>query len=168
MNMDRLWAPWRIKYIRTSNKSKKCIFCLAKKTKTKNYIIFETKYSFSMLNIFPYNNGHTMISPLRHIGKISELKDGEVLDLFKILNHTKNILDKVLKPDGYNIGINVSGSAGAGIPEHLHIHLLPRWKGDTNFLPTLYNTKVISQSLDDLYKQLKKAIKIYPYESKTN
>lgn len=157
--MDRLWAPWRIKYVRTCSKkrNKKCIFCLAQKSKARNYVIFETKYSISLLNIFPYNNGHTLISPLRHVGEISRLNMPEVLDLFKTLDQTKKILDKILKPDGYNIGINISGSAGAGIPKHLHIHLLPRWNQDTNFMPTLYNTKVISQSLDELYKQLKYA-----------
>lgn len=159
MSMDRLWAPWRIKYVRTCAKkrNKKCIFCFAKKSEAKNYVIFKTKYSISMLNIFPYNNGHTLISPLRHIGEISKLNEDEILDLFKTLEHTKKILDKILKPDGYNIGINILGSAGAGIPEHLHIHLLPRWRGDTNFMPTLYNIKVISQSLDELYKRLKHA-----------
>lgn len=169
--IDRLWAPWRIKYVKAFKKGhgKGCIFCSAKKKKALNYVIFETEFSISLLNIFPYNNGHTMISPLRHVGAVSDLGNDEILDLFKTLNHTKKILGKVLNPDGYNIGINVSGSAGAGVPEHLHIHLLPRWIGDTNFMPTLYNTKVISQSLNELYKQLKKAVRIYPYvKSKTN
>lgn len=110
-----------------------------------------------MLNIFPYNNGHIMISPLRHIKEFSQLKEAEMIDLFKALNRAKSLLDKVLKPHGYNIGINISKVAGAGIPGHLHIHIVPRWRGDTNFMPVIYNTRVISQSLRELQKKLKNA-----------
>jgi ATP adenylyltransferase len=170
--MDRLWAPWRIEYIKIKKK-KGCIFCKSIKSATKrggfanswgeskrkHYVVFKSRYSFVMLNIFPYNNGHLMICPLRHTGEISQLKDAEILDLFKALNNAKQMLDRALKPEGYNIGINISESAGAGITDHLHIHIVPRWKGDTNFMPVLYDAKVISQSLDELYKQLRKYIK---------
>jgi ATP adenylyltransferase len=98
-----------------------------------------------------------MVAPRRHIKSISQMKDPEIIDLFKTLERTKKLLDKVLKPDGYNIGINISEIAGAGIPGHLHIHIVPRWKGDTNFMPVLNDTKIISQSLDELYKRLKNA-----------
>ncbi len=152
--MNRLWAPWRVKYI-TAKKKKKCIFCASLKPKHKNYVVLKSAHSFAMLNTFPYNNGHIMVSPKRHIGEISLLKDSEILDLMKTLNKAKKMLDKVLKPDGYNIGINLSENAGAGITGHLHIHIVPRWKGDNNFMPVLYNTKVISQSLDELLKRLK-------------
>jgi ATP adenylyltransferase len=113
----------------------------------------------AMLNIFPYNNGHIMVSPLRHIKELSGLKEVEILDLFKTLNKVTRGLNLVLKPDGFNIGINISRSAGAGIPGHLHIHIVPRWQGDTNFMPVVSDTKIVSQSLDELYKQLKKVIK---------
>lgn len=161
--MDKLWAPWRIKYIKSSLEKKSlkgrkgCIFCQAARLRQKNYVILKTKYSLSMLNTFPYNNGHAMLSPLRHIQRLSQLKEAEVIDLFKTLDKTRGLLDKILKPHGYNIGINISGAAGAGIPGHLHIHIVPRWIGDTNFMPVLSDTKVISQSLDELYKQLKNA-----------
>lgn len=155
--MDRLWAPWRIKYIKIK-KQKKCLFCESIKSKYNNYIIFKTQYSFSMLNIFPYNNGHVMVSPIRHLKDFAQLKDVEIIDLFKTLANTRKLLDKVLKPDGYNIGINISKSAGAGVTSHLHLHIVPRWKGDTNFMPVLYDTKIISQSLDELYKQLRNAV----------
>ena len=108
MNMNRLWAPWRINYIKASSdtsgvkKKKKCIFCLAKNAHAKSYTVFKTKYSISMLNIFPYNNGHMLISPLRHIKELSELKECEVLDLFKTLDNTKNMLEKALKPLWYS------------------------------------------------------------------
>jgi ATP adenylyltransferase len=152
--MDRLWAPWRIKYIK-AKRQKKCVFCESIKSKSKNYVISKTKHSISMLNIFPYNNGHVMISPIRHLKELSQLKEVEILDLFRTLDNAKKLLEEVLKPDGYNIGINISREAGAGITGHLHIHLVCRWRGDTNFMPILYDTKVISQSLDELYKRLK-------------
>jgi len=156
MKMDRLWAPWRIKYIK-NKKGKKCIFCESVKDKRKNYVILKTSHSVAMLNTFPYNNGHIMVSPIEHKAGISQLKEAQILDLFRTLNKAKELLDAVLKPHGYNIGINISKSAGAGITGHLHIHVVPRWIGDTNFMPALYDTKIISQSLDELYKQLKYA-----------
>lgn len=151
--MDRLWAPWRIKYVKAKWR-KICIFCQSMKSKGKNYVIFITDYSIAMLNIFPYNNGHIMIASRRHVKEFSQLKEIEALDLIKALNKAKKLLDNVLKPDGYNIGINLSKDAGAGITAHMHIHIVPRYRGDANFMPTLYDTKVISQSLDELYKQL--------------
>lgn len=108
-----------------------------------------------MLNIYPYNNGHTLVSPLRHIRNMSSLKKEEIWDIFNTIDETMQCLDKILKPQGYNIGMNISDYAGAGITGHLHIHIVPRWKGDTNFMPVIYNTKVVSQSLDELYRGLK-------------
>jgi ATP adenylyltransferase len=100
-----------------------------------------------------------MVSPIRHVRELSRLSSIEILDLFQTLNNTKKMLDKILGPDGYNIGLNISSSAGAGETRHLHIHIVPRWRGDVNFMASLYDTKVISQSLDELYKQLKKYAK---------
>jgi ATP adenylyltransferase len=155
--MDRLWAPWRINYIHNNDKFKGCIFCRAKKTKADPRVIFKTKSSICMLNIYPYNNGHLLISPLRHIGDIDLLRPEEVLDLFESLKRAKSLLQKVLKPQGYNLGFNLGRPAGAGITGHLHLHLVPRWSGDTNFMPVMGNARVISQSLDDLAKRLKNA-----------
>lgn len=155
--MNRLWAPWRINYIRIK-KQKRCIFCENKKTNDKkNFIVFKTAHSIVRLNIFPYNNGHLLIAPRRHIKELGQLRENEILDLFTVLNRAKKLLDKVLKPDGYNVGVNISRSAGAGITGHLHMHIVPRFRGDTNFMPALFDTKIISQSLDELYKQLKYA-----------
>lgn len=157
MNLNKLWAPWRIKYLKIK-KQKGCMFCNALKSPEKSYIILKTRYSFAILNIFPYNNGHIMVAPLRHVRELSQLKDCEILDIFKNLNKVKALLEKTLGPHGYNIGINVSKTAGAGITGHMHIHMVPRWMGDTNFMPVIHNTKIISQSLDELYKELKKNI----------
>jgi ATP adenylyltransferase len=157
--MDKLWAPWRINYISSKIKAKSCIFCQAKKSKLNNYVIFKTKKSICLLNIYPYNNGHLLVSPLRHIGNIDLLSKEEAWDMFKCLKRAKGLLQKVLKPQGYNIGFNLGRNAGAGITGHLHLHIVPRWVGDTNFMPVISNTKVISQSLDELSRRLKNAEK---------
>jgi len=154
--MDRLWAPWRMNYV-TNAKQKSCIFCKGRGKKAKDYVIFKTKYSIAMLNLYPYNNGHILVSPLRHINSLDKLTVEESLDLFRSITKAQKLLDKVLKPHGFNIGINLSRSAGAGITGHLHIHIVPRWVGDSNFMPVLFNTKIISQSLDELHRLLKNA-----------
>ena len=146
-------------FIRNVKKQKGCIFCKANKPEGKDCVIFKTVHTLALLNIFPYNNGHLMITPLRHVADFSSLKEAELLDLCKSITRAKKLLDKVVKPKGYNIGINLGTSAGAGIPKHLHIHIVPRWNGDTNFMTTLYATKIISQSLKELQRLLIKADK---------
>ncbi|MGE5307611.1 MAG: HIT family protein [Deltaproteobacteria bacterium] len=151
--MDRLWAPWRITYIRGTRKKGKerCIFCAARRD-AKDYVLFKTARSVAMLNIFPYNNGHTMVAPLRHTGALQKLSRVEMEDLFLSVQRVMRVLDKVLAPQAYNVGMNLGRTAGAGIPGHLHVHIVPRWNGDTNFMPVTGGTKVISQSLDELYR----------------
>ncbi len=151
--MSLLWAPWRVKYV-TGKKKKKCVFCEAAKSPKSQHVIFKTKYSLVVLNIYPYNNGHVMVAPLRHIGDVSSLTEQEAMDMFRAVKKIKKILDKVMKAHGYNIGMNQGGVSGAGIPGHLHLHIVPRWLGDTNFMPTIFSTRVISQSLKELQKKL--------------
>ena len=158
--MDKLWAPWRNSYISGTAKAKACIFCSAKKSRRNDYVIFKSKQSICLLNIYPYNNGHLLISPLRHIADIELLSQVELLDLFESLKRAKGMLQKVLKPQGYNLGLNLGRNAGAGITGHLHLHIVPRWAGDANFMPVAGNAKVISQSLDELSKLLKKCRQI--------
>lgn len=112
-----------------------------------------------MLNLYPYNNGHLMVAPKRHKSALGDLRVEELTDLMLLLNQTTELIGKALKPDGYNIGINMGKVAGAGYPGHLHIHIVPRWAGDTNFMPVIANTKIISESLDALYKRLKSCLK---------
>jgi len=154
--MDKLWAPWRVKYIR-GRKQKGCIFCKARCKQSNDYIIFRTPQAIAMLNIFPYNNGHMLVSPVRHVSRLDQLTEEEALGLFRAVKRAQKLLEKVLKPQGFNLGINLSRSAGSGITGHLHIHILPRWVGDTNFMPSLFGAKVISQSLDELTKLLRDA-----------
>jgi len=153
--MDRLWAPWRIKYV-AAKKRRGCLFCRSKKASgQRRYVFYQSKFSLAMLNIFPYNNGHVLIAPLRHVRSPEQLTEEEALDLFNTLQKTLHSLKQALKPEGYNLGLNVGSAAGAGIPGHLHLHVVPRWVGDTNFMPVCGKTKVISQSLDELYRRLK-------------
>ncbi|MFA5147597.1 MAG: HIT domain-containing protein [Candidatus Omnitrophota bacterium] len=156
--MDRLWAPWRTKYITNVNSMKGCIFCSkpGSGSDRKARIIERSKYSFSILNIYPYNNGHLMIVPFRHVNSLTKLTDAELLDMLRLLNKTQRMLEKALKPDGFNIGVNIGRSAGAGVRGHVHMHIVPRWNGDVNFMPIFASSKVISQSLDSLYAILKK------------
>jgi len=157
--MDRLWAPWRYKYFQ--KKSKECLFCSVNKNKRdkRNFVINRSKFSFSILNIYPYNNGHVIVAPYRHIKDLSSLADDEILDMIKLVNSTKKHLDILMKPNGYNIGMNIGKKAGAGFTGHLHIHIVPRWDGDANFMPVIFETKVISQSLKTLYNKLTNAYK---------
>ena len=152
--MDRLWAPWRITYVSKANKDKQCIFCRAGKGTKADFVVFKTKYSLCMLNIFPYNNGHLMVTPLRHVKDLERLSQAEIIDLFQSLVRAQKGLSAVLRPEGFNIGINLARSAGAGVTGHMHVHIVPRWNGDTNFMPVLYGTKVMSQSLEQLHKRL--------------
>ncbi|MDP8234493.1 MAG: HIT domain-containing protein [Candidatus Saelkia tenebricola] len=155
--MERLWAPWRVKYVTNNNKDKECVFCKKSQQKKdrENLVIFRGQYCFSLLNIYPYNNGHIMVAPYRHIADITCLKDQELLEMFKLIKESEIKIKSILSPDGFNIGINIGKAAGAGMEKHLHMHLVPRWGGDTNFMPVVSDTRVISQSLKELYQLLK-------------
>jgi len=153
--LERLWTPWRMQYIKNAVKTKACIFC--KKLKEKDsvaYVVKKTKYSFSMLNIYPYNNGHVMVAPKRHIARLNLLSAEERTDLIELVSETQSLLEKKCKPHGFNIGINSGRVAGAGVVGHLHFHIVPRWDGDTNFMPIIGETKVIAQLLEETYREL--------------
>lgn len=155
--MNKLWAPWRSKYIYL-RKRKGCIFCGAKRSaKTDDrYIIERSLHCFSMLNIYPYNNAHVMVAPYRHVRSPELLAGKELSDLMGLVNRTKVAIEKKFRPDGFNIGMNIGKIAGAGFAGHLHVHIVPRWAGDTNFMPVLSDTKIVSESLDAMLKALKR------------
>ena len=157
--MDRLWAPWRSQYIReTSGRSDDapaaaCFLChgLAQEDDRAHLLVWRRANSAVFLNKYPYNNGHLLVCPLVHRGDLSDL-DGSVLtEPLETVKQVVAILDRMMKPQGYNIGLNLGKSAGAGLPGHLHWHIVPRWDGDTNFMPILGGTKVIIESLDEFY-----------------
>lgn len=159
--MQRLWAPWRKTYIRPEKKkSGTCVFCsiLSSKQDAKNFILKRNRTCFAVLNLYPYNNGHVLILPNRHVPSIDKLNDTEKLDWLALAEEMRAALKKAVNPHGFNMGINLGRIAGAGIPGHLHLHIVPRWKGDVNFMPALGDTRVISESLDSLYKTLQPVI----------
>jgi len=157
--MEQLWAPWRIQYV-TRPKETGCILCQkSKENKDEtNFILHRSQNNFIILNAFPYNPGHLMIAPYRHIANLQDLSDDEVTDHFNLVKKSLALLKEILNPDGFNIGLNIGKVAGAGIEEHLHTHIVPRWQGDVNFMPVLSNTRVISEELAATYKKLRVAI----------
>ena len=157
-----IWAPWRAKFI-LGKKEKGCVFCkrLKMKDSAKNLIVHRGKSCFVILNKFPYNSGHTLIVPNRHIGQIEKLSDKESIELFDLTKKTVSVIKKVLKPNSLNLGMNLGRSSGAGIPGHLHMHVVPRWNGDTNFMPVIGKTDVISIPLEPIYEALKKEFEKY-------
>jgi ATP adenylyltransferase len=157
--MDHLWAPWRLAYVaaeKPAPQTEGCFICagLAASDDRANLIALRTPLSVVVLNRFPYNNGHLLIAPRRHLGRLADPTPDETLDMQQTLVRMMAVLDDLMKPDGYNVGLNLGRVAGAGLPGHLHWHIVPRWNGDTNFMPVLADTKVIAQSLDALHDAL--------------
>jgi ATP adenylyltransferase len=158
---DKLWAPWRMKYIDgigvTGDSG--CIFCVkpGEDSDESNFIIHRGEHCFVILNIFPYNNGHLLIVPYKHTCDFEELGPETLLEMNLFAAIAIRAMKKTMRPDGFNMGMNLGRSAGAGIAEHLHLHLVPRWNGDTNFMPVVGGTKVISESLEGTYAKIKKA-----------
>ncbi len=157
--MKILWAPWRLAGV--LQKSEKCIFCemskAPKEEDEKNLILYRGEKIFVVMNKYPYNNGHVMLVPYRHIKYFSELTKEEMDEVLDVLKLLESCYTQTMSPHGFNFGVNIGVDAGASI-EHLHFHLVPRWRGDTSFMPVLAETKVIPESLYDTYKKLKGCI----------
>ena len=154
--MKKIWAPWRIEYIR-SEKSKECIFCQKSKEDrdSQNYILFRGAKNFVILNTYPYNPGHLMVAPYRHLPTLDEMTEEEMLEHFDLVRRCTRALTEAYKPDGFNIGINLGRVAGAGIEGHVHTHVVPRWNGDTNFVTVVSDFRVIPHALDATYAELR-------------
>ncbi len=153
--MENLWAPWRGGYV-SKGGGEECIFCIKwdRREDKKHLVLSRTDNSLIMLNRFPYNSGHMMVAPRRHVPELSDLNELELKDLFKLLVKGIEVLKRVFAPHGFNIGMNIGKVAGAGFEGHLHIHIVPRWEGDTNFMPVLARTKVIPHHLEEVYERL--------------
>ena len=157
MQRSNLWAPWRIQYIQGLSRPGGCFLCDYLKTPEQdreNYLLWRTRLSLVVFNRFPYNNGHLLIAPQRHIPSLQDADDEELLDLMKLVRDCKQVLGLAISPHGFNVGMNFGRCAGAGLPDHMHIHVVPRWDGDTNFMHVCSDTDVISQGLTELYDRL--------------
>jgi ATP adenylyltransferase len=162
--MDQLWAPWRLAYVAGAKRpagDEPCFICqgLAGSDDRASLIVLRTPLSVVLLNRFPYNNGHLLIAPRAHKGRLAELETTELLETQETLRRMVGALDTLLRPDGYNVGLNLGRTAGAGLPGHLHWHLVPRWDGDTNFMPVVADVKVMAQSLEALYDLLANSLR---------
>ncbi len=158
--MDRLWAPWRMEYILSTVKEPddtECVFCklLADSNDERNLIVHRGRLAFVVMNIFPYTSGHVMVVPTRHTGDFGSLLRDEHLELAELIRRSQDALTKAMRPHAFNIGMNLGRASGAGIVDHLHYHVVPRWSGDSNFMSTTADTKVMSESLPDTWKRLK-------------
>jgi len=154
-----LWAPWRMKYIKGLSKKSDCFLCDYRQDPDKdtdNLVLWRTPRCMVLFNRYPYNNGHLLIAPLRHIGDFQQANEDELLEMTKLIRECQRVLGAALAPHGFNVGMNFGRCAGAGLPEHMHIHVVPRWDGDTNYMHVVSDTDVISQGLAELYEDLQR------------
>jgi ATP adenylyltransferase len=160
--MDTLHAPWRIQYILAPRPplGDASLFTRVAQANddVANYIIARDRTCFAMLNAYPYNGGHLMVIPYKQAADLNSLTEEEISDLMKLTRRCQNALTRVMKPDGFNIGLNLGKVAGAGIAEHLHIHVVPRWNGDTNFMPVIAQTNVVPEALSEIAAKLRAAL----------
>jgi len=158
--MKTLWAPWRIEYIENSG-DEECIFCAipSEKKDSKNLLLERGELCFSLMNRYPYNNGHIMIAPYRHIDSIVLLTEEENTEMYKLLKRLICVMNELMNPQGYNIGFNMGKTAGAGFDGHIHMHIVPRWNGDTNFMPVIADTKVMPEYIEKTYKKILAGLK---------
>ena len=161
--MKPLWAPWRMDYILDENRrcapKENCVFCIGDDTDcdAERLILWRGQQAFVIMNRFPYNNGHLLVAPFRHVADLCDLNPEENREISEMICLCRNVLQEVMSPQGLNIGLNLGEAAGAGIADHLHWHLVPRWQGDTNFMPVIGETRVIPQHLATTYELLSEA-----------
>lgn len=154
--MEKIWAPWRMEYIERSDDQKGCIFCKLPKEENDrdNLILFRGERSFVIMNKFPYAAGHLMVAPNIHTSDLNDLSDKELTDISINVRRCINVLKKAMNPHGFNVGVNLGRSAGAGIIDHIHYHIVPRWNGDSNFMPVIGDVRVVSEGLEKTYDKL--------------
>ena len=146
--MERLWAPWRLEYVATADEDAGCVFCTALAgDDEKRLVVRRGELAFVLLNRFPYSSGHFMVAPTRHVGELAELTDAELIELHRLATAGIGALGDLYAPQGFNLGWNLGRVAGAGVVDHVHLHVVPRWGGDTNFMPVLADVKVIPEHL---------------------
>lgn len=159
MLMKRLWSPWRMKYIATHDRSARCIFCAAleENDDDRNLVVVRGRQAFVILNRYPYASAHLMVAPNLHQPGLAHLDEATRTELMELLAKSEQVIGTVYRPHGFNIGANVGEAAGAGVAGHLHFHIVPRWSGDTNFMTTLANTRVLPEELEETLRRLRAA-----------
>lgn len=155
--MDRLWSPWRLAYVTATGQTSGCIFChaIAAAPTDAPLCVFRGTHGYVILNLYPYNNGHLMVVPNRHVGSLSQAQPDELAELMQLLRLAELALTEAYQPHGLNVGINLGKAAGAGVLEHLHIHVVPRWNGDTNFMTVVGDTRVLPEHLEQVAERLR-------------
>jgi len=154
--MDRLWSPWRLEYITRADRQQGCIFCLdTQPPESKSLIVFEGHTCYVILNLYPYNNGHLMVVPNRHVGSLAALGDDEMNEVGRLTQRCEAALTEAYQPHGFNIGVNLGKPAGAGVLDHVHVHVVPRWSGDTNFMTVVGDMRVLPETLGASAARLK-------------
>jgi ATP adenylyltransferase len=152
---ERLWAPWRLEYIKRADEDDGCVFCrAAARPDEQSLVVHRGEHTFALLNKYPYTSGHLMVAPYRHVGEFGELTDDEALELHRLAQHALEALGAAYGPHGYNLGWNLGRVAGAGVLDHVHEHVVPRWGGDTNFMPVLADVKVLPEHLAETRSRL--------------
>jgi len=161
MAEERLWAPWRLEYIK-GPKGGECIFCVGADSgdDRAKYVVRRGEHCFAILNKYPYNNGHLMVAPFRHVPSIEELNEAELLELMTLTQESLAALREAYQPEGFNLGVNQGKIAGAGVEDHVHMHVVPRWGADTNYMPVIGDTRVLPQSLDDSFDDITRAFSV--------
>ena len=155
--MDYLWSPWRYQYVSQQLPEKGCIFCtkMQQSCDEENLILYRGLSNYVLLNLYPYTSGHLMIAPYQHIGDLCSADDATWIEMMSLTRRAEQALQKTYRPDGINLGMNLGKSAGAGIADHIHMHVLPRWHADSNFITTIGETRVLPEALEDTYRKLK-------------
>lgn len=158
MARERLWAPWRLRYVKhASPEDEGCIFCSKphEENDAETLIVHRGEHCFVILNLFPYTNGHLMVAPFSHIGRYQEIPSSALGEMHSLAQRAMGIIEEIYSPEGFNVGINQGAAAGAGVPGHIHLHLVPRWGGDTNFMPVIGDVRVMPQSLEESYELIR-------------
>ena len=156
--MEHLWSPWRYKYIASVDRQEGCVFCRIEQEQNdiENYVVYRARLNFIILNLFPYTSGHLMIVPYEHVASLPSVNEATTTEMIELAKRSQAALEAEYHPDGFNIGMNLGRSAGAGVADHLHMHVVPRWCGDANFVSIVGETRVLPEDLSSTYQKLKK------------
>ena len=164
--MDHIWTPWRMAYICGQEKCDGCVFCRMaaedEQLDAKNYIVYRGERIFSVLNLYPYNNGHLLVLPYDHVATLEDVPAAAQADMMRMAGYLVALMRDLTAPSGFNLGMNIGKAAGAGIDDHIHLHIVPRWQGDTNFMPVVARARVIPEWLDDTYAKIRSLVEKNP------